>query len=55
VIEDDPLGEFQSLHLDDVKQKIQDSRFLFENKCCGNLSHDNSLNSGCVLNFKKTK
>lgn len=54
VIQDDPLGEFQNLHLDDVKQEIQNSHFLFNNKFCTNLSHDNSLNSGCVLNFIKT-
>ena len=53
VIEDFPLGEFQYLYFDDVKQEIEDSSFLFNEKLCGNLSHDDELNSGCVLNFKK--
>ena len=53
VIEDFPLGEFQNLHFDDVKQEIEDSSFLFNEKLCGKLSHDDELNSGCVLNFKK--
>ena len=53
VIEDFPLGEFQYLYFDDVKQEIEDSSFLFNEKLCGKLSHDDELNSGCVLNFKK--
>jgi len=55
VIEDYPLSEFQGLHFDDIKQEIQKFHFLFNNKYCGELSHDDSLNPGCVLNFKKTK
>jgi len=55
VIEDDPRGEFQRLHFDDVKQELQEAHFLFDNKYCGELSHDDSLNSGCVLNLKKNQ
>ena len=55
VIEDYPLMEFHDIHVDDVKQEIGDSGFLFDRKYCSEMSHDNELNSGCVLNFKKKK
>ena len=50
---DDPSNEFKELCVDDVKQEIQESGFTFEEKYCGNISHDDSLNRGCVLNFRK--
>ena len=53
VIEDYPLMEFHDIHIDDVKQEINDSGFLFDQKYCGEVSHDDTLNSGCVLNFKR--
>jgi ubiquinone/menaquinone biosynthesis C-methylase UbiE len=53
VLEDMPLNEFRNLHLDDVKQEIQDSGFFFKGEYCGTISHDNSLNQGCVFDFKK--
>jgi len=37
----------------DVKQEIQDSGFFFKEEYCGTISHDNSLNQGCVFDFKK--
>jgi ubiquinone/menaquinone biosynthesis C-methylase UbiE len=52
-LEDDPLQEFRSLSLSDVKQEIEGSNFVFEHKFCGLISHDDSLNQGCVLNFRK--
>ena len=51
-LEDNPLDEFQKLRVDDVKQEIQDSGFLFKEKYCDTISHDDSLNQGCVLNFR---
>ena len=51
VIEDFPLDEFRTLHLEDVKQEIMDSSFAFQKKYCGMISHDGYLNEGCVLNF----
>lgn len=52
ILEDDPLDEFRELRLDDVKQEIQDSGFFFKEKYCGTISHNDSLNQGCVLNFR---
>ena len=54
VVEDYPLMEFHNVHLEEVKQEIIDAGFLFDQKYCNEMSHDNELNSGCVLNFKKT-
>lgn len=53
VLEDMPLNEFRNLHLDDVKREIQNSGFFFKGEYCGTISHDNSLNQGCVFDFKK--
>ena len=52
VVEDYPLMEFHNIHIEDVKQEIGDSGFLFDRKYCSKMSHDDELNSGCVLNFK---
>jgi len=53
--EDDPIMEFQNLSLREIKQEIPSSNFVFEKKHCGFISHDNGLNEGCVLNFKKSQ
>jgi ubiquinone/menaquinone biosynthesis C-methylase UbiE len=52
-LEDNPLQQFKELNLDDVKREIEDSGFHFEQKHCGIISHDDGLNKGCVLNFRK--
>lgn len=52
-LEDGPIREFSSLSVNDVKQEIEDSNFIFEKKHCGLISHDNGLNQGCILNFRK--
>jgi len=52
-LEDDPIREFRSLSVSDVKQEIEDSKFVFERKFCDLISHDDNLNQGCVLNFTK--
>jgi len=54
VLEDVPLNEFKNLYLEDVKQEIQNSDFIFKEKHCGPMSHDNNLNHGCVFDFKKS-
>jgi ubiquinone/menaquinone biosynthesis C-methylase UbiE len=54
-LEDDPMQEFRGLSLSDVKQEIEGSNFVFEHKFCGVISHDDSLNQGCVLNFRKNE
>jgi len=52
-VEDEPSQAFRQLSLNDVQQEIEGSNFIFKHKFCGILSHDNALNNGCVLNFKK--
>ncbi|MBW2093130.1 MAG: class I SAM-dependent methyltransferase [Deltaproteobacteria bacterium] len=52
-LEDDPIQEFRRLNLSDVKREIEGSGFYFEEKVCGIISHDDGLNQGCVLNFRK--
>jgi len=52
-LEDEPTQEFRKLSLSDVKQEIEGSNFIFEHKFCGIISHDDGLNNGCVLNFRK--
>jgi len=54
VLGDEPHGEFKNIHLDDVIREIKDSGFSFKGKCCGTISHNNTVNPGCVLNFIKT-
>ena len=52
-LEDDPIMEFLNLTVEKIKQEIQNSNFVFEKKHCGFISHDDGLNQGCVLNFRK--
>jgi ubiquinone/menaquinone biosynthesis C-methylase UbiE len=54
-LEDAPTQKFRMLTLSDVKQEIEGSNFVFERKHCGLISHDDGLNQGCVLNFRKDK
>jgi len=53
-LEDNPIMEFQFLSLNEIKQEIQNSNFVFGEKHCGFISHDDDFNQGCVLNFRKT-
>lgn len=53
VLEDSPFDEFGRLHLYNVKREIMASNFRFQKKYCDTISHDDSLNHGCVLNFTK--
>jgi len=55
VLEDCPSDEFGQLHWKDVKREILDSAFVFREKQCGMISHDDSLNQGCILNFNKNR
>jgi ubiquinone/menaquinone biosynthesis C-methylase UbiE len=54
-VEDDPIQEFRELNSNDVKMEIENSDFYFEERYCGVISHDDSLNQGCVLNFRKNE
>jgi len=54
-LEDAPAQEFRWLSLSDVKREIERSNFVFEQKHCGLISHDDGFNQGCVLNFIKSE
>jgi ubiquinone/menaquinone biosynthesis C-methylase UbiE len=54
-LEDEPIMEFRNLSLGEIKQEVQNSNFVFEKKHCGFISHDDGLNKGCVLNFRKSE
>jgi len=54
-VEDNPLQEFRELNSNDVKREIENSDFYFEERYCGAISHDDGLNQGCVLNFRKNE
>jgi ubiquinone/menaquinone biosynthesis C-methylase UbiE len=54
-LKDDPIQEFRRLTLSDVKREIEGSNFAFEQEHCSLISHDDGLNKGCVLNFRKSE
>jgi len=51
--EDNPMMELQHIRSADVRREILSSGFQFERRYCGIISHDDGLNKGCVLNFRK--
>jgi ubiquinone/menaquinone biosynthesis C-methylase UbiE len=51
--QDAPLMELQHLNVSDIRQEIQNSGFRLYGKYCGIISHDDGLNKGCILNFRK--
>jgi len=53
VLEDSPLDKFSQLNLDDLIHEIMKASFKFQEEYCDIISHNDSLNQGCVLNFKK--
>jgi len=53
--DDSPLMEMRHLRPTDIEQEILRSGFQFERQYCRVISHDDGLNKGCVLNFKKFK
>ena len=55
IVGDEPIQEFRKLNLNDVKKEIENSDFCFNEKYCGAISHDDGLNQGCVLNFRKNE
>jgi len=54
VVGDMPMNELRELTLNDVKQEIQNSGFFLTGKLCDEISHNNGLNRGCILNYMKT-
>ena len=52
-LEDNPIMEFKNMSLEKIMQEIENSNFIFVEKHCGTISHDDNLNQGCVFNFQK--
>ncbi|MBN2594722.1 MAG: class I SAM-dependent methyltransferase [Sedimentisphaerales bacterium] len=51
--DDSPLMELQHFRSTDIEREILRSGFRFERRYYGVISHDDGLNKGCVLNFRK--
>ena len=54
-IEDGASMKFQDTYVADIVNEIKKSGFQFLRKYCDVLSHEDSLNQGCVLNFTQKK
>lgn len=52
---DSPGWGLENMTPEDIRREIESSGFYFEEEHCGLLSHDESLNRGCVLNFRKQR
>ena len=50
---DSPGWGLENMTPQDIKKEIESYGFYFEGRYCGLLSHDNILNQGCILNFRK--
>jgi ubiquinone/menaquinone biosynthesis C-methylase UbiE len=52
-IEDVPVGKFENIGVPDIISEVNESGYRFIRKYCAALSHNDSINQGCVLNFTK--
>lgn len=52
VEEDWPMMAFRDVSLRAVREEIERAGFVFVEKACGTLSHDDWLNEGCVWNYR---
>ncbi len=50
---DQPEQGLKNLEPKDIVREIESRNFYFEEKYCGTVSHDDFLNEGCILNFRK--
>ena len=50
---DYPMRELENLTIKDIIREIEKFGLDFSKKICETISHDDSLNYGCVINFKK--
>jgi len=53
ITDDFPWDHFKNMTLDNVKEEIENGGFSFQKRYCGNILHDEYINQGCVLNFRK--
>jgi ubiquinone/menaquinone biosynthesis C-methylase UbiE len=51
---DSPGWGLKNMTPKDIKNEIGNCGFYFEKEYCTSLSHNESINKGCVLNFRKT-
>lgn len=52
---DDGWGSLKNMMPEELIEEIKYNDFSFKEKYCTILSHDDNLNRGCVLNFRKGK
>jgi len=52
---DSPGWGLEKITPRDIIEEIERIGFCFEDKYCGLLSHDDTINEGCILNFKKNE
>ncbi len=52
---DNPKKNFANLNPKDIIKEIKNHNFYFEKEYCGLISHDEFINKGCVLNFRKKR
>jgi len=50
---DSPGWGLEKMTPEDVRAEIEKNGFYFEGKYCSMISHDDTLNQGCVLNFRR--
>jgi len=50
---DSPGWGLENMTPEDIKTEIESHGFNFEKEYCGILSHDDTFNEGCILNFRK--
>jgi len=50
---DYPMKELENLTIKDIIGEIEKFGLIFSKKICDTISHDDFLNYGCVINFKK--
>lgn len=48
-----PAAAFDGMTIDAVRAEIEQSGLSFRDRCCGRLSHNESVEEDCVLNFCK--
>ena len=48
-----PMMELRNVSVDELITEIEDNGFGFKQKICGELSHDELLEDGCIINFRK--
>ena len=48
-----PMMELRNISVDELIAEIENNDFEYEQKICGEISHDGHLEDGCIINFRK--